>query len=319
MTARQHDDGQPLTGRVGRLAGELAARAVLAADLAPRVADRRPARARRPARRAPRRCPMPTWNACTDASSTAAATSAPVRPGSTRARISRRASSTAARPAGGSATRASGLSRDAENWAATTAPTAATASSPAMRAIALLTPEAIPALRLVRVGEHGRRERRDGGREAEREHEQRRQQVRDVVDVGVEPLHQDQAGGREQRAAAHEQPRPEPVREPPRALREQEHDDGRRQHREPRVQRATSPPPAGGRARGRRTSMPSPPYIAKVSRLPTAKLRRRKRPSGSIGCGGPRLVDEEGGEQQRRPRSAGPTPARCPIPPRAGG
>ena len=66
-----------------------------------------------------------------------------------------------------------------------------------------------------------------------------------------------------------------------------------------------SPRPAGGTARGRRTSIERPPYIANVSRLPTAKLRRRNRPSGSIGSARARLVPRGTRRAAGRPPSIG--------------
>ena len=88
---------------------------------------------------------IPVWNACTDADCTAWATSTPTRPGSTRASVSRRARATAERAAGDRLRPASPASSAWPNWAEMTAPTAAIESRPAIRAVALLIPEAMPA------------------------------------------------------------------------------------------------------------------------------------------------------------------------------
>jgi hypothetical protein len=105
------------------------------------------------------------------------------------------------------------------------APIAAIASSPAMRAIALLIPEAMPALdsspsaRTVAMG---------GATVQARPIEKisrAGKQVGEVVHVGLEAQHQRKAEGGDQRAEAHEQARPEAVREPPGALGQDEHHD----------------------------------------------------------------------------------------------
>ena len=79
------------------------------------------------------------------------------------------------------------------NDAAIAAPTAAVPSSPATRAIALLTPDAIPPS--FRAGEHGRRQRRDGHRQTEREDQQRRQDFGEVFGLQPGQLEQRQPGG----------------------------------------------------------------------------------------------------------------------------
>ena len=86
---------------------------------------------------------MPTWKACTDAASTARDLR-PVRRVDASERLVARLRDGVRRRAARS--RSSRWSSSDANCAETTAPSAATASSPAMRAIALLTPEAMPAL-----------------------------------------------------------------------------------------------------------------------------------------------------------------------------
>ena len=54
---------------------------------------------------------------------------------------------------------------------------------------------------LVGVGQHGRGQRRHGGRQPEREEQQRGQEVGDVVDVGVDALEHREARRGDQRAA----------------------------------------------------------------------------------------------------------------------
>ncbi len=95
--------------------------------------------------------PRPTWNAPTEASSADSRTEACTSSGTpcTDATASGcfSASATALATAGrASAAAPTSFSSFELNDAATTAPTAAIATSPATRAIALLTPEAIPAL-----------------------------------------------------------------------------------------------------------------------------------------------------------------------------
>ena len=123
---------------------------------------------------------------------------------------------------------------------ATTTPTTETPISPATRATALLIAEAMPASRLVGVGEHRRRERRDGHRQTEREHEHRRQHVREVGRVEAGPQQKQDAGGGDQRPGAHEQPRPVAVGERAEAAREGEHDQRHRQRRQAALERAVA-------------------------------------------------------------------------------
>ena len=94
--------------------------------------------------------PIPTWNASTEASSPASATSDCTSSGTpcTSTAVSGwdLACSTADATWGRDLTASSSpLSRRDPNEAATTAPTAATATRPATRAIALFIPEAMPA------------------------------------------------------------------------------------------------------------------------------------------------------------------------------
>ena len=93
---------------------------------------------------------MPSRKADREASSVASATSRRSRggtpAGSTRSNVLFLAASTAAWALGLRRAPASSESTALENCAATTAPSAATPNSPATRAIALLIPEARPAL-----------------------------------------------------------------------------------------------------------------------------------------------------------------------------
>ena len=90
---------------------------------------------------------MPTWNAWLDAASTALATSGPTWARSTRASVWVRRASAAAAPGRRERQPGEAAVEGVEaNCAETTAPMAATASRPATRAIALLIPEAMPAL-----------------------------------------------------------------------------------------------------------------------------------------------------------------------------
>ena len=160
---------------------------------------------------------------------------------------------------------------------------------------------------LVGIGQHGRRQRRHCHREPHREDQQAGQQIADVVHVGAE---------RRKKARptaapgphAHEEARPVAVGQCPEARGSREHHQGRRDRCRARLER---------RARHllqeqdeKKNSSPRPAYIENVSMLPTAKLRRRNRPSGSTGarCG---LLDHEAREQDHaairgRPPSGSP-------------
>jgi len=61
---------------------------------------------------------------------------------------------------------------------------------------------------LVGVCEHGHRQRSDGHREAEREDQQARQRVGEVVDLGAHAQKSREAGGGDERAEAHQRARP---------------------------------------------------------------------------------------------------------------
>ena len=73
----------------------------------------------------------------------------------------------------------------ASKRAVTTSPIAAMATSSATRATALFAPEATPAL-LLDSGENRGGQGSDGHREADREDEQRGQELGQVVEVGVD-------------------------------------------------------------------------------------------------------------------------------------
>jgi hypothetical protein len=61
--------------------------------------------------------------------------------------------------------------------------------------------------------QHGVGQRRDGHREAEGEQQHARQQVRDVLHLGVEPAHPEQAEPAHDRAGSHQRPRADAVRQ----------------------------------------------------------------------------------------------------------
>ena len=92
--------------------------------------------------------PMPTWNAWSEADSHGAGDLGAARTAGidARERLPARLLDGGRAPAGESVRPASRSSSAELNCAATTAPIAATASRPATRAIALLMPEAMPAL-----------------------------------------------------------------------------------------------------------------------------------------------------------------------------
>ena len=85
--------------------------------------------------------------------------------------------------------------------------------------------------------EHRGGQRRDGHRQAEREHEQRGQHFGDVVGLHAHALEQQQPRRRDQRPGAHEEARPISVRERPKAAGEDEHDNRHRQRRQPALER----------------------------------------------------------------------------------
>ena len=86
------------------------------------------------------------------------------------------------------------------------------------------------------------------------------------------------------------QPRPEAVGERAEAPREQEQDDRRRQHREPALQRRVAADLLQEEDEEEEEDRERPRRSTNVSRLPRQKLRRRNRPSGSIGSRRARLV-----------------------------
>ena len=159
---------------------------------------------------------------------------------------------------------------------------------------------------LVGVGEHRRGQRRHGRRQPDREHEQRGQQLGQVVGVGADAQHQQQAHGR--RAA-----RPPPmnqrgavaVRQRARALGEHEHHHRGRERREPGLERAV----AGDLLEEQHEveeQRPTAPRTSRTSaRLPAAKLRRLNSSSGSIGYGVVDSRHEEQGEATRARRAPG--------------
>ena len=163
---------------------ELAARAALARHLAARVADPDERRARRPGRRARPRCRRRGGRRATDASSAACVHHARLgrrqaRRGSARASVRSLASLTIALRGGRQLLAGEARRRScAPNWPATTAPSAATASSPATRAIALLTPDAMPALCSSASASTVAVSGATVGRQPEREEQQRRAAAR---------------------------------------------------------------------------------------------------------------------------------------------
>ena len=116
---------------------------------------------------------------------------------------------------------------------------AAIASRPATRAIALLTPEAIPALDSSASDSTAAVSGATVTQARARRPAARRQQIGEVVVVRAE--RSISASPRPpQRPEPHEQPRSVAVRQPPHALGQQEHHDRRGQQREPRVERAVA-------------------------------------------------------------------------------
>src|SRR5712691_13315568 len=89
---------------------------------------------------------------------------------------------------------------------------------------------------LVRVGENRRRQRRDDQRQADGEHEERRQELVPVVEAGLQPDEGRERRGCNQRPSAHEEARPEPHRQPPDTRRQHEHDGGDRDESQPGFQ-----------------------------------------------------------------------------------
>ena len=117
---------------------------------------------------------------------------------------------------------------------------AATPSSPAARAIALLIPEAIPACSSSASASTVAVSGATVAERPSREQEQRRQQLGQVVGVRADAQHQQLPGRGHQRPAAHERPRPVAVGERARALGEHEHHQRGRQRREPGLQRGVA-------------------------------------------------------------------------------
>ena len=86
---------------------------------------------------------------------------------------------------------------------------------------------------LVGVGQDGGGERRDGHRQAQREDQQRRQQLGHVVEVGLDLGQQRHPNGGDDRAHAHEEARAEAVRHGAEAGGREEHDDRDREACQP--------------------------------------------------------------------------------------
>ena len=133
-------------------------------------------------------------------------------------------------------------------------------------------------------------------------------------DLLAEPQQQD-AGRRRPAARAHEQARPVAVGERAEAPRQREHHERHRHRRQAALERGV----AGHLLQvddEEEEQDREPAYIASVSRLPTAKLRRENSSSFSIGSASRALVDQERGEGDRaaderhRDRRAAPAVAR---------
>ena len=138
---------------------------------------------------------------------------------------------------------------------------------------------------LADVGEHRRGERRDDHREPDREDEQRRAGAPSSTRSPASGARCRAAPARDERPDAHEPARAVAHRQAPDARREQEHHDGDREEGEAASQGACTPPAAAGTARGRTSGSRARRRRSAVSRFANEKLRRRKRRSGSIGCG----------------------------------
>ena len=168
---------------------------------------------------------------------------------------------------------------------ATAAPTTAIPSRPATRAIALFTPDAIPASLLTRVGEHRRGERRHDQREAEREDEERRKELRPVREGGTEPRDRCEPHRAISGPTPMKKRGPKRIDSRPTRPRQEEHHHGDREQSRARSGPASSPRSAAGRARGRTSGSRGRRRRCTVSRFANEKLRRRKSRSGSIGVG----------------------------------
>ena len=210
---------EPAGHAVGRLAGdrasasrrrsgpvhELGAPGLARWHRAARVDDPHRARSRRPASSGRPPTPMPQRKACTEAASTGASSSGcPGTPPDSGRALTSRTAACCAEPRSRAASRSSSAE---PNCTATTAPTAAIASRPATREIALLAPLATPALCCGTAPSDGVGQRRHRHREAEAEQQHGRQQVGDEVDVGGLAAHPDQAQPADQRPGAHQRAR----------------------------------------------------------------------------------------------------------------
>ena len=97
-----------------------------------------------------------------------------------------------------------------------------------------------PGIAFVGVGEHGCRERRNGGRQPQREEDERREEVVQVRGVDPRPEEEQDARCRQQRPDGEEQPRAVAVGQCAHPAGEREHGQGRRDRRQPRLQRRVS-------------------------------------------------------------------------------
>ena len=221
--------------------------------------------------------PRPTWKACTEAASAPDRNASAVACGSAEVwgspSGSRLASASTARPCGAEADPAQvRLQRRAEDRGHHRSD----GGGPEQAGDAghgVVDRRGDPGLPL-RAGEHRRRQRRHGQRQAEREHELGREHVGDVVEVVPDALEQEQAGGGHERPEAHEQARPVAVGEHAEATREQEHHERHRQRREADSAAACSPRSAAGTGPGTGTGSPAP-------RRGRTSPRCRRRSSGA--------------------------------------
>ena len=199
----------------------------------------------------------------------------------------------------------------------------ATASSPAARAIALLTPLATPAWRTsalastvavsgATVMDRPRPNNSDGG-----EH------IGQVGSVRPDPDSQQQPGGAQRAARGHQPARADPLRQRARPRRQQQHQQGRRQQRHARGQRRVARTPPGACSTSRKNAAAQRAVDHEGDHVDRAELaggedvqREHRRHAGSDagrdGVPAARSATPASHAQRRRSAPRGPGRARAP-------
>ena len=195
---------------------------------------------------------------------------------------------------------------------------AATPSRPATRAIALLTPDAMPAVRSSASASTVAVSGATVAARPEGEHEQRRQQVGPVVEPRLQPGEEREPGRADDRAEAHEPARAVPVGERTGPLGEQEHDDRRRHRRQARLERVVAAHLLEEEHQEEEDDRQAAVHREGLE-VPHREVAPPEQAQREHRMGGARLVGDEGDQQHHARRRAGSTRPAPPTPTAAGG